>query len=369
MTYPRSFVAGSLALAVLLGAALSQARADKSVADVAEATNKKMVKLYGSGGLQGLAAYGTGFFVTKDGYILTVYSHILETPDLRVRLANGDRHHAIVVAVEPELDVALLKLDVKDPIKLNEDEYFDVEAAAKKPLVEAGTNILAFSNEFEIATGEEPMSVQRGVVAAYSRLFGRIGIHEASYTGNVYVIDAITNNPGAGGGVVTTRKGELLGIIGKELRNELTNTWINYAVPIGASMEVVLPDDKKETISIFKIIQLKEKYKSVPKPPPGSGGVYSGIILVANPVERTPPYIEDVVPNSPAAKAGLRSDDLIVYVDGQPVVSINAYKEMMDHYKPDSEVQLEIRRGDKLNTVKIKLEKPKTPVKAPAKDK
>ena len=131
MKTSRCFIAASLSLAVVLGAAVSPVRADKSVADVAEATNKKLVKLWGSGGLKGLAAYGTGFFVTKDGYILTVYSHILETPDLRVHLSNGDRYHATVVATEPELDVALIKLDTKDKIELKEDEYFDVVAAAQ----------------------------------------------------------------------------------------------------------------------------------------------------------------------------------------------------------------------------------------------
>ena len=178
------------------------------------------------------------------------------------------------------------------------------------------------------------MSVQRGVIAAYSKLYGRIGINEASYTGNVYVIDAITNNPGAGGGVITTRKGELLGIIGKELRNELTNTWINYAVPINATMELTLPDDKgKETYGIAKMIAEKEKYKPAAKPKEAGGGGYTGIILVPNPVERTPPYVEDVLPNSPAEKAGLKPDDLIVYVDGLPVISINAYKEMIERYQ------------------------------------
>src|SRR5438045_1066899 len=122
MKYSRFLGAGCVALVVVLGGALSAARADDSVADVAEQVNKKMVKLYGSGGLKGLAAYGTGFFVTRDGYILTVYSHILDTPDLRVHLPNGDKYHAKVVAVEPELDVALLQLDTKEKIELKDDE-------------------------------------------------------------------------------------------------------------------------------------------------------------------------------------------------------------------------------------------------------
>src|SRR5207237_3717758 len=94
-------------------------------------------------------------------------------------------------------------------------------------------------NLFEIATRDEPMSVQHGVIAAYPKLHGRRGVFSAPYTGDVYVIDAITNNPGAGGGSVTSRKGELLGIIGKELRNSLSDTWINYAVPVQVLADLV----------------------------------------------------------------------------------------------------------------------------------
>ena len=94
------------------------------------------------------------------------------------------------------------------------------------------------SNQFEIATRDEPLSVQRGVVAAYSKLHLLRGIYDAPYQGDVYVLDAITNNPGAAGGALTTQSGELLGIIGKELKNGLSNTWVNYAVPVSAAVEV-----------------------------------------------------------------------------------------------------------------------------------
>jgi S1-C subfamily serine protease len=368
-----------LAFVVVLCGALSPARADNSVADVAEQVNKKMVKLWGSGGLKGLASYGTGFFVSKDGYILTVYSHILETPDLRVHLPNGDKYHAKVVCTEPELDIALVKLDTKEKIELKDDEFFDVEAASKRPLVEVGTTILGFSNEFEIAERDEPTSVMQGSIASYSKLYGRIGIHEASYTGNVYVLDAITNNPGAGGGVITNRKGELLGIIGKELRNELTNTWINYAVPIGSKVVIRVEDEmtkkvEERELTILKMVEEKEKYKPAPMRKKEFGGGYTGIVLVPNPVERTPPYVEDVAPGSPAEKAGLKPDDLIVYVNGFPVISINAYKDTIETYRPGETVKLEVRRGDKLTTVTLKLDAPKkvpvvAPKDGPAKDK
>jgi serine protease Do len=353
MSHPR------LTAAVLAAAlAAAPARADESFAEVAEQVNGKLVKLFGSGGLRGLASYGTGVVVSPDGYILTVQSHILDTSDLRVHLADGTRYQAKVVAVEPELDVALLKIG-NEKEKVEDLAYFDVAEAAKKSLADTGTGVLAFSNLYQIATRDDPLSVQRGVIAAYAKLYGKMGIFDAPYTGNVYVLDAITNNPGAAGGVVTTRKGELLGLIGKELRNELTQTWINYAVPIGARVDVPLGDGKTVTVSIVDLVQKKETYQ----PPKsnrdkGKGGGFTGIVLVANPVERTPPYVEDVVPDSPAAKAGLRPDDLIVYVDGLPVISIQTFKEVLDRYRPGSEIKLEVRRGDRLTTVPLTLAEP-----------
>jgi serine protease Do len=337
----------------------ASARADDSFATIAEQVNGKLVKLFGAGGVRGLASYGTGVLVSPDGYILTVQSHILDTQDLRVHIADGTRYHARVVAVEPELDVALLKIG-SEKEKIEEPlPFFDVAEAAKRSLAETGTGVLAFSNLYQIATRDDPLSVQRGVIAAYSKLYGKAGFFDTPYTGSVYVIDAVTNNPGAAGGVITTRKGELLGLIGKELRNELTQTWINYAVPIGAKIDVPLGDGRTVTVSIPDLVEKKEKYQ----PPQsnrdkGKGGGYTGIILVANPVEHTPPYVEEVVPRSPAAKAGLKPDDLIVYVDGVPVATIQSFKDVLDRYRPGVEVKLEVRRGDRLTTVPLTLVEP-----------
>jgi len=358
----------SLALAALLASTVTPLRAEESFAKVSEKINPKLVKLFGSGGIRGLASYGTGILVSPDGYILTVNSHILDTRDLRVHLYDGTRYHGRIVAIEPELDIALVKIG-DDKVKVEEQPYFDVVEAAKRAPVEPGTGVLAFSNQFQIATRDEPMSIQRGVVASYSRLYGRIGIFEATYKGDVYVVDAITNNPGAAGGALTTRKGELLGLIGKELRNELTNTWINYALPINARITVPQADGKNATISILDLVEKKEKYKPVSPDKKGNEGpgVYTGILLVADPVERTPPYIEEVMPGSPADKAKLRPDDLIVYVDGLPVGDIHTFKEVLGRYHPNQTVRLEIQRDRKLQTVSLTLEKPKTKNPAPKK--
>jgi serine protease Do len=345
-----------LALAALVCLTATPARTDESFAKVAEEVNTKLVKLFGSGGFRGLASYGTGVLISQDGYILTVNSHILDTRDLRIHMYDGTRYHGKVVAREPQLDVALVKID-NGTRKVEVEHWFDPVTAVKRPVLEPGTGVLAFSNQFQIATRDEPMSIQRGVVAAYSKLAGRIGVFEAAYHGDVYVIDAITNNPGAGGGVITTRKGELVAMIGKELRNELTNTWINYAIPFTASVEVPDKSGRKVLVKVMDLITKKENYKPLPKPEKVQILAYHGMVLVPNVVERTPPYIEEVVPGSPADRAKLRPDDLIVYIDGLPVPDINTFNNILAGYGPGQEPKLEIQRGDKLTTVPLKLEK------------
>jgi serine protease Do len=330
--------------AVFVLCAAGVGRGDDSIAQVADQVNQKIVKLYGSGGFQGLASSGTGVLVSPEGHILTVAGTLLNTQDLRVHLFDGRRVHARVLVVEPELDAALLKVD-----NIEDVPFFEVPRAAKAPLAQAGDSILAFSNQFHIATRDEPVSVQRGVIAAFSKLHGRRGIFDAAYTGEVYVIDAITNNASAGGGAITDRKGELLGIIGKELRNTLTDTWVNYAVPI-------------QFLGSFVEKAKKGEYKVVvrPKPTGGQGG-YHGLVLVANVIERTPPFIEEVLPGSPAAKAGLKPDDLIVYVDGEQVASVKTLREFLDRARPGTLLKLDVRRvdketgGDKLIAVELKL--------------
>ena len=109
--------------------------------------------------------------------------------------------------------------------------YFDIAEAAKRPPAEAGDWVLAFSNQFEIATRDEPMSVQRGVIAAYTKLHGRRGIFEPRTPATSTSSTPSPTTPAPAGGALIDRKGELLGIIGKELQNSLTDTWINYAIP------------------------------------------------------------------------------------------------------------------------------------------
>jgi serine protease Do len=347
----------TLAVIGLLLAVPARAQEPKTspLTGVIDQVNQRLVKLYGSGGFRGLASYGTGVVISPDGYVLTVASPLLDTQELLVHLADGRRMIAKVGVVEPELDLALLKIENVEDLP-----HFDLAAAGQKPLAEPGTRVLAFSNQFQIATRDEPMSIMQGVIAAYSKLLGRRGVHEAPYTGDVYVLDAITNNPGAAGGALTTRKGELLGLIGKELQNSLTDTWINYAIPLQAKVEV-RRGQEVTGLSLLEFVDKARKgeYKPIvrDKSLDGTGG-YHGIVLVPDVVERTPPFVEEVLPASPAAKAGLKPDDLVVYVDGVRVVSIKEFRDIVDKARPGALLKLEVRRGDRLTSVDLKLEQP-----------
>ena len=341
----------------LVGAALlavvanlpGQAPVTKTANDV----NKKMVKLFGAGGFKGLPSYGTGILVSAKGHILTVNNHILSTADLRCHLYDGRFYHCKILFKEPELDIALVRIDAD----VDNLPFFDIDAAAARPLAGAGDWILAMGNCFQVATKDEPMSVQRGVIAAYAELRGRKGVFEAPFQGDVYFLDAIACNPGAAGGIIVNIKGDLLGIIGRELKNTLSDTWINYAVPVQAKVEIQRGDKtESENVASFVKKAMAGTYIVGNKVDRAERAGYHGIILVHNAVQVTPPFVEEVVANSPAAKAGLRPDDLIVYIDGELVQSIRNFKEIMKHVGPGSEVKLDVQRGTKLKSIKLKLE-------------
>jgi serine protease Do len=326
--------------------------AQQSFTSVTGEVNKKMVKLFGSGGFKGLPSYGTGLLVSPKGHILTVNNHILATSDLKVHLYDGRFYHAKVIAREPELDVALLRIE-EDVEGL---PCFDFAAAADRSVAGTGDWILAFSNQFKIATRDEPMSVQRGVIAAHADLRGRRGVFNAPFTGEVYFLDVIACNPGSAGGVITNRKGELLGILGRELRNTLSDTWINYAVPVQARAEIQR-DDKTVTVDMATFVKeaMAGTYRQSEKRAKVERGGYHGILLVPNVVGATPPYVDEVMPGSPAARAGLQPDDLIVYVDGELVPNIKEFREIMKGIGPGMELKLEVQRGSKLRSFKLKL--------------
>jgi len=146
----RLLLSAALVLAfALVPAKRAMTQTDVSFTKIGEEVNRKVVKVFGAGGFKGLASYGTGVLISKDGYFLTVNSHILDTRDLRIHTYEGTKYHCEVVCREPELDVALCKIKWSTG-KGEVEHYFDINEALKRAPLSAGTNVLAFNNMFQL---------------------------------------------------------------------------------------------------------------------------------------------------------------------------------------------------------------------------
>jgi len=146
----------------------------------------------------------------------------------------------------------------------------------------------------------------------------------------------------------------------------LTDTWINYAVPIQATTEIVRGEKTiKVDMATFVRESIAGTYIEGDIVRRKEEGGYHGIVLVANAVSSTPPFVEEVIPKSPAAEAGLRPDDRIVYVDGELVQTVTAFRNIMKYIGIGQDVRLDVERREggttKLVRVKLKVaSQPKT---------
>lgn len=302
----------------------------------------RVVKIFGAGGIANLKSYGTGFLVSSEGHVVTVWNHLLDRDRVTVILNDGRRYEARVLGAEPQLDLAVLQLeDVKVELP-----HFDLATAED---VQAGSRVLGFSNMFKVATGDEPVSVLHGVVAARTKLNARRGAFEFPYDGPVYVVDAITNNPGAAGGVLTTTDGRLIGMIGRELRNAETSTWINYAIPV---------TQLRETIGqiISGDFTPSRRRTDDDTNPRRYTAIDFGISLVPDVVQRTPAYVISIVGDSPAERAGLARNDLVVFLNGQLVQSCRTLQDELGWLEAGDTLKLVVRRDGKLISVELPVE-------------
>jgi serine protease Do len=203
------------------------------------------------------------------------------------------------------------------------------------------------SNLFGIAAGDEAASVMHGIVSAVSELAARRGAYQSIYRGPVYVLDAMANNPGAAGGVLTDRQGRLAGVLGKELRSALDNTWLNYAIPmsqLASSIEDMLSGRNPP----------RRDDETVDRPARGHAPAALGIVLVPNILFKTPPFVDRVLPDSPASAAGVRVDDLIVFVNQRMVSSCREVQEELSLIDAIDSVRLTVQRGQELVELEVR---------------
>lgn len=303
-----------------------------AVVDTFEEVHPKIVKVYGAGGFSGMESYQSGILISPQGHVLTAFSYVLDTDYISVQLSDGRELDAKLVGADPRLDVAVLKIEAAGL------PYFDLAKAAE---LKPGERVLAFSNVFGVALGDEPVSIQMGSVAAVTRLAARRGVFETPYHGPVYVLDVTTNNPGAAGGALVTADGRLAGMLGKELRNSMNNTWLNYALPIGEIRK------SADEIQSGKFVADRDE-EIVKKPARSLDPKMLGIVLVPDVLERTPPYVDRVLPGSPAERAGIKPDDLIILSGDRLVQSCKLLAEEMSFVDYADPIKLTIVRGGDL---------------------
>lgn len=336
--------AGVLTLLVGLGGLIAPCVAGESLSAIVVPHQPKMVKLYGAGGVRGLEPYQSGFLISDEGHILTAWSYVLDTDYITATLDDGRKFEAKLVNADPRLELAVLKIDAVDV------PYFDLELAVP---ADSGSRVLALSNLFGVAAGNEAASVQHGMIAVKTRLDARRGTFETPYHGPVYVLDAMTNNPGAAGGALLNQQGELLAMLGKELRSAQNNIWLNYAIPIAELQE-----------SVKRI--LEGNFQETPDAPALSPEEavdldQLGLVLVPDVLERTPPYVDQVRSQSPAAKAGLKADDLIVFLGQNVVHSCQSLRDELARVERETALKLVVMRGQELLEIEIPSPQPSEP--------
>ena len=319
-----------------LGLAIeSHAQQLGSLDKVASQSERSVVKLYGAGGMAGLDSYQTGCYVSSDGHILTVWSTVLDVEEIIAVSSDGNRRIARVVGIDPNLEIAVLKTEE------SVETFFPTESP---PELNVGQRILAFSNLYGIATGAERSSVQKGVVMAMTELKARRGSFDSVYTDDVIIIDAMTNNPGAAGGALTDLEGNLAGMLGKELRDSQSNTWLNYAIPLAK-----LKPSIEKIVAGESILRNTGRTK-VDRP---ASLRQLGLILIPNVLPKTPPFVDLVQPGSAAQKAGIKNDDLILFLNSTRIVSQQNLQEELSYIDKADEITLLIQRKNQLQEVRL----------------
>ncbi|MCH7872204.1 MAG: serine protease, partial [Planctomycetes bacterium] len=173
------------------------------------------------------------------------------------------------------------------------------------------------------------------------------------YDGSVLIVDAIINTPGMAGGALVDLEGRLVGVICNPVISHLPNTWLNYALPVE---------------------QIRGFVAHGPLPAPAHPAraaadasderPYLGIRLFELGGRLKPAYIDRVRPRSPAKKAGVRKNDLIVAIDGDLIATCSDYHERLAELVPGREIQITVKRKNALKTLTLTVGS-KTQVKRP----
>jgi serine protease Do len=262
---------------------------------------------------------GTGFIIDETGYILTNH-HVIETADrINVRLADGRTLRAERVGSDPDTDIALIKVTSPRPL----------------PHAPLGDSDSLRVGEWVLAIGN-PLAYEHTVTVGVVSFMGR-KLFDSSLDRYIQTDAAI--NFGNSGGPLINARGEVIGI-NAAISSRASN--IGFAVPINQA-SAILPQlrDKGRVSRGYIGVALRDV----------DGDLQRSLGLKA----AAGALVQDVTPGSPGSRAGLRPYDVIVAVDGKPVVRNDELIQNVAARPPGSMTTLQVVRDGRALNVAVKL--------------
>jgi serine protease Do len=256
---------------------------------------------------------GSGFIVDASGYVVTNNHLVADAERVTVVLSDHSRHVGRVVGRDEATDIALLKIDA--PVPLPHVEWADSDTA------KVGDWVIAVGNPFGLAG-----TVTAGIISARGR-----DIDEGPYD-DFLQIDAPINR-GNSGGPTFNLDGEVLGINTAIYSPSGGSIGIGFAIPASFARQVVSELKAKGRVDHGWLgVTLQDVSPGLAR----SFGVDPG-----NPVGA---LVDDVVDDSPAARAGLRQGDVILSVNGQPVRTAHDLPRLVGESAIGTRIGLALRR-------------------------
>jgi serine protease Do len=291
---------------------------------------------------------GSGFFVFPDGIILT-NRHVVVSPDVDYTVITSDEkeYQAEVLARDSVNDIAIIK--IKNP----KGRKFPTLELGDSSKIELGQDVIAIGN----ALGAFQNTVSTGVISGLSRFItAASGLGQFQELRGLVQTDAAIN-PGNSGGPLVDLEGKVVGINAAIVLGAQN---IGFALPINNAKKdmedlkkhgrIVQPFLGVRYILINKELReaFEEKYR-VRLP------VDYGALVIREPG----PGDAAVVPGSPADKAGLIENDIILEFDKKKINEKNPLQHLIHDRKVGDVIEVKILRGDKIGTAKLKLEERK----------